>query len=72
MFASLFNNLFKTHVMHNWIEIDDFRYCECGTLEQCDGKAVTRSTVTWENVSKNKQAVSEFKCLADGMGIQLN
>ena len=69
MFALLFNNLFKTHFLHNWIEIDDYRYCECGILEQCD---VSCPTVEWEDVSKNNQAVAEFERLANGMGIHLN
>jgi hypothetical protein len=71
MFASLVNNLFKTHVMHDWIEIDCFRYCECGTLEQCE-TSYSDSLVKWEDVSKNQHAISEFKCLADGMDISLN
>ena len=58
--------------MHDWIEIDDFRYCACGTLEYSDGMAYTYSMVKLEDVSKDKKAVSEFKSLADGMGIHLN
>jgi hypothetical protein len=72
MFNSLLNNLLKAHVMHNWTEIDCYRYCDCGTLEQCDGMAVTESQVKWEDVSNDRQAMAEFKFLTGRMDINLN
>ena len=72
MFATLLNNLLGTHVMHNWTEIDCYRYCDCGTLEHCDGVAITESQVRWEDVSRNNQAVSEFKFLTGRKDLHLN
>jgi hypothetical protein len=72
MLASLLNKILQTHVMHDWIEIDNYRYCKCGTLEHCDMAATSQQFVNWEDDSKDYRALSEFKGLADGMGINLN
>jgi hypothetical protein len=72
MFASLVNNLLKNHVMHDWTEIDCYRYCDCGILEQCDGIAVTDSEVKWEDVSNDRKAILDFKLLTGRTDINLN
>lgn len=72
MFTSMMKNLFGAHVMHHWTEIDDYRYCDCGTLEQSDGVAITESEVKWVDVSKNKKAISEFKFLSGIKDLKLN
>jgi len=72
MVALIVNNLFGTHVMHNWTEIDCYRYCDCGTLEQCDGVAVSESEVKWHDASKDQQSVSEFKLISGKRDIHLN
>ena len=64
MLASIINNLLGNHVMHNWTELDDYRYCDCGILEESDGVAISDSDVKWIDVSKNRKAVSKFKFLS--------
>jgi len=72
MVASILNNLFGTHVMHNWSEIDCYRYCDCGTLQQCEGVDSRDSEIKWEDVSENQQAVLEFKLITGQKDIYLN
>lgn len=72
MFASIVNNLFKSHVMHDWTEIDCYRYCDCGTLEECDGIAMSEAEVKWKDVSNDKMAISEFKFLTGKKNLHLN
>ena len=72
MVALIVNKLLGTHVMHDWTEIDCYRYCDCGILEQCDGVAVSDAEANWEDVSRNQQAISEFKFLTGRMDINLN
>lgn len=72
MVASILNNLFGNHVMHNWTEIDCYRYCDCGILEQCEGVASSDSEIKWEDASKDQQAVLEFKLLTGQKNLYLN
>jgi hypothetical protein len=72
MVAKILNNLFGTHVMHNWTEIDCYRYCDCGTLEQCEAAGTRDSEIEWEDVSKDQQAVLEFKLITGKKDIYLN
>jgi hypothetical protein len=72
MVAKILNNLLGSHVMHNWTEIDCYRYCDCGILEQCEGVAATEAEVKWKDASNNQQAVSEFKLLTGQKDIYLN
>ncbi|MCE1254849.1 MAG: hypothetical protein LWX83_15040 [Anaerolineae bacterium] len=72
MLASIVNNLFKSHVLHDWTEIDCYRYCDCGTLEECDGLAESEDSIKWKDVSRNPQAVSEFEFLTGKKHLHLN
>jgi hypothetical protein len=72
MVAKILNNLFGSHVMHNWTEIDCYRYCDCGTLEQCEGVVPTISEVRWKDASRDQQAVMEFELLTGLKTIHLN
>jgi hypothetical protein len=72
MVATILNNILGTHVLHNWTEIDCYRYCDCGTLEQCDGAAIFDSEIKWKNVSRNPKAISEFKFLTGRKNLNLN
>ncbi|MCE1254962.1 MAG: hypothetical protein LWX83_15625 [Anaerolineae bacterium] len=72
MLASIVNNLFKSHVLHDWTEIDCYRYCDCGTLQECDCPGASEVEVNWKDVSKDPQAVSDFKLLAGQSDYKLN